>query len=86
MKYLHTIVAALVIFAALNWGLVGLLGFDVVAKVLGLGLLSRIVYIALGVAGAIAVYTQFATRRKTDAEPVVVAERTESRTVHGLAR
>ena len=85
MKYLHTVVAALIIFAALNWGLVGLLGFDVVSKVLGLGLLTRIVYIALGAAGAAAVYTEFASRPKT-AAPVPPAESRESKTIHGVAR
>ena len=84
MKYVHSVVAALIIFAALNWGLVGLLGFDLVAKVLGLGLLSKIVYIALGAAGAIAVYTEFAVRKSGKTAPVMPSRPRESKTLHGL--
>ena len=41
----------LLIIGGLNWGLVGLFGIDVVASILGPGsMLSRVVYIAVGVA------------------------------------
>lgn len=41
----------LLIIGGLNWGLVGLFGIDVVASVFGPGsMLSRVVYIAVGVA------------------------------------
>jgi uncharacterized protein len=40
---------ALLIVGGLNWGLVGLFGFDLVAAIFGAGsLLSRIVYVAVG--------------------------------------
>lgn len=47
----------LLIIGGLNWGLVGLFGFDLVAAIFGsMTLLSRVVYVIVGVA---AVYTLF---------------------------
>jgi len=49
MKTLDVIVAILLIVGGLNWGLVGLFGFDLVAKILGdMTLLSRVVYSLVG--------------------------------------
>lgn len=40
----------LVVIGGLNWGLVGLLGFDLVAALFGkMSILARIVYILVGV-------------------------------------
>lgn len=42
----------LVIIGALNWGLIGLFGFDFVATLLGeMSTLSRLVYSLVGLAG-----------------------------------
>jgi len=43
----------LVIIGALNWGLIGLFGFDLVASLFGgqTALLSRIIYSLVGLAG-----------------------------------
>ena len=42
----------LVIVGAVNWGLVGLLGFDLVAAIFGsMTAASRIVYVLVGIAG-----------------------------------
>ncbi|MBP6952198.1 MAG: DUF378 domain-containing protein [Alphaproteobacteria bacterium] len=44
----------LVIFGALNWGLVGALGIDLVARIFGSGsFASRVVYILIGIAAII---------------------------------
>jgi len=51
MKYGHYIAAILVIIGALNWGFVGLLKLDVVSFVFGASLLSRAVYLLIGLAG-----------------------------------
>lgn len=52
MKRFDVIAAALVVVGALNWGLVGLFGFDLVKALLGDGtVLSRAVYVLVGVAG-----------------------------------
>lgn len=50
MKAFDVIVAVLLVVGGLNWGLVGLFGFDLVASILGhMSFLSRIVYILVGV-------------------------------------
>lgn len=48
----------LVIIGALNWGLIGLLNFDLVAFLLGgsMSLLSKIIYSLVGLAGAYMIY------------------------------
>ena len=54
MKAFDVIVAGLLVIGGLNWGLVGLFNFDLVATILGnMSALSRIIYI---VVGASAVY------------------------------
>lgn len=48
----------LVIVGALNWGLVGVLDFDLVAKLFGdMTFLSRLVYSLVGVGGVITLLT-----------------------------
>jgi uncharacterized protein len=54
MKTLYWIALALVLIGALNWGLVGLFNFNLVAALLGEGsALSRIVYILVGISAVI---------------------------------
>ena len=51
MKALDILMTALVIVGGLNWGLVGILNFDLVAAVLGdMSAFARIVYALVGVA------------------------------------
>lgn len=53
MRGLDVAAAVLVVVGALNWGLVGLFQFDLVAALLGDGgFLSRLVYGLVGLAGA----------------------------------
>jgi uncharacterized membrane protein YuzA (DUF378 family) len=62
MNVLSTIVLVLLIVGALNWGLVGLFSFDLVAGVFGkLPILTRLIYIVVGLAGiyAIVFFTTF---------------------------
>ncbi|WP_292387637.1 DUF378 domain-containing protein [Methanosarcina sp. UBA5] len=48
----------LVIVGGLNWGLVGLLNFDLVAAIFGMGnLLARIVYILVGISAVYMIYS-----------------------------
>ncbi|MBI2019770.1 DUF378 domain-containing protein [Candidatus Daviesbacteria bacterium] len=50
-------VAWLVVIAAINWGLVGLLNLNLVEAVLGAGSsLTKIVYIVIGLAGVYQAY------------------------------
>ena len=49
MKAFDVIVASLLVIGGLNWGLVGLFNFDLVATILGnMSALSRIIYIVVG--------------------------------------
>ena len=53
MKVFDVVVAALLVVGGLNWGLVGLLSFDLVAAIFGsMSAISRLVYILVGL-GAI---------------------------------
>ena len=50
MRAIDTITLLLVIVGGLNWGLVGLFNFDLVAALFGeMSLLSRIVYVLVGI-------------------------------------
>lgn len=56
MKVLYYIALTLVIIGALNWLLVGLFSFDLVATLLGnMSVLSRIVYVLVGIAGIVSI-------------------------------
>ena len=58
MKTLNVIALVLVIVGGLNWGLVGLFNFDLVAAIFGnMSVLSRVVYSLVGVS-AVVVATQ----------------------------
>jgi uncharacterized protein len=50
MRIVNTITLVLLIVGGLNWGLVGLLGFDLVAALFGeMSPVSRLVYVLVGV-------------------------------------
>ena len=52
MKVIDYIALILVIIGAINWGLIGLFGFDLVATLFGsMSVVSRIVYTLVGIAG-----------------------------------
>ena len=52
MKVIDTIALILVIIGAINWGLIGLFNFDLVAILFGtMTAISRIVYVIIGIAG-----------------------------------
>jgi uncharacterized membrane protein YuzA (DUF378 family) len=52
--YIGLVCFILVIFGALNWGMVGVFGIDVVARLFGPGNIgAKIVYILIGAAGII---------------------------------
>ena len=66
MKWCDTISLTLVIVGALNWLLIGVIRFDLVAFLLGnMTLLSRIVYILVGLCGLylITLYGRISDRR-----------------------
>lgn len=56
MKVLYYIALTLVIIGALNWLLIGLFSFDLVATLFGnISVFSRIVYVLVGIAGIISI-------------------------------
>ena len=58
MRIVNVITLVLLIVGGLNWGLVGLFGFDLVAALFGDGsAFSRIVYILVGLAALWCLYT-----------------------------
>ncbi len=55
------IVGWILVIGALNWGLVGLLGWNLVETIFGVGgMLTKIVYIIVGVAGVYKAYMMLA--------------------------
>lgn len=48
MQYLGVLALVLLVVGGLNWGLVGLLNFNLVTTLLGEGMLANIVYILVG--------------------------------------
>jgi len=56
MKLLCNIALTLVIIGALNWLLIGLFDFDLVAALFGtMSILSRIIYSLVGISGIISI-------------------------------
>ncbi len=52
MKVIDKIALVLIIIGAINWGLIGLFKFDLVATLFGnMSVLSRIVYTLVGISG-----------------------------------
>lgn len=56
MKVLYNIVLTLVIIGALNWLLIGISNFDLVAAIFGtMSAFSRIIYALVGISGIISI-------------------------------
>ena len=56
MKAIDYIVLVLVIIGAINWGLVGFFGLDLIAFLFGsMSVLSRIIYAVIGICGLYAI-------------------------------
>lgn len=56
MKVLYNIVLTLVIIGALNWLLIGVFKFDLVATIFGnMSIISRIIYALVGISGIISI-------------------------------
>ena len=65
MRALDAIVAVLLIVGGLNWGLVGVFNFDLVAAIFGAGTaLSRIVYTVVGLCAVYWLVEWSAIRRR----------------------
>lgn len=65
MKSIDVIVASLLVVGGLNWGLVGILHFDLVAMLLGdATMLSRLVYTVVGLCALYQVFQWKAIQRR----------------------
>jgi len=57
MRIVNMIAILLLIIGGINWGLVGLMGLDLVAVIFGAGtLLANLVYILVGVSAVYSIY------------------------------
>ena len=60
MKVIDTIALILVIIGAINWGLVGIFNFNLVDAIFGsMSVISRIIYILVGISGLWAIKLLF---------------------------
>lgn len=65
MKSLDVLIAILLVVGGLNWGLVGLFNFDLVATLLGqMSALSRVVYAVVGISAIYYVLAWKSIRRR----------------------
>jgi uncharacterized protein len=76
MKKLDILAAVLVVVGGLNWGLVALAEFDLVATIVGLDFgetnaASRVVYGLVGLAAVYQIVQQAAIRRRWSRDPQV---------------
>ena len=62
---IHNTALILTIIGGLNWGLVGLFGFDLVAFLFGsMSVLSRIVYILVGASAVLLAFSSFTSVKR----------------------
>ena len=60
MKIIDKIALALIIIGAINWGLIGIFNFNLVDTIFGtMSIVSRIIYILVGVSGLWAIRLLF---------------------------
>ena len=60
MKVIDTIALVLLIIGAINWGLVGIFNFNLVDAIFGaMSVISRIIYILVGISGLWAIKLLF---------------------------
>lgn len=64
MYYVEKIALWLLIIGGLNWGLVGLLDFNLIGIIFGnLSILARVIYILVGLAAVYLIWAQFVPDR-----------------------
>ena len=64
MKNLDLITLVLIIVGALNWGLVGAFQFNLVTAIFGVGAISNIVFILVGLSGVYQLVRLFSAPRQ----------------------
>lgn len=58
------LVGWVLVVGAVNWGLVGLLGMNVVEQIFGATIITKIVYIVVGLAGVYKAYMMVGGKKK----------------------
>lgn len=67
MKYIKYTAYALTLIGALNWGLVGLFGFNLVAQIFGdMTIMSRIIYSLVGFSAIVSAYFMYNRSKHED--------------------
>lgn len=62
MQFIKLTAFILTVIGALNWGLVGVLRFDLVASIFGdMSTITRLIYALIGVSGIVALITMYGT-------------------------
>ncbi len=59
MKYLGTVTLLLLVVGGVNWGLVGLLNLNLVEMLFGMSMVTKVVYVLVGVSAVYVGLTKF---------------------------
>ena len=62
MGMLDTVAMVLVVVGAINWGLYGLMGMNIVESIVGMSL-AKIVYILVGVSGVLVLWKWYGNKK-----------------------
>lgn len=69
LRIVHIVALVLVIIGALNWGMIGVADFNLVAAVFGDGAIARTIYALVGLSALVILYTEFAVVRTAERTP-----------------
>lgn len=65
MKSYKSLVLAVVVIGAINWGLVGLVGLNIISTLFGQGtVLEKVVYVLVGLAGVLLAWEKWGSAAK----------------------
>jgi uncharacterized protein len=66
MKIIKIIALILVVVGGLNWGLVGLFDYDLVAAIFGaMSVISRVVYVLVGISAIVLIVAEFSGKKRS---------------------
>ncbi len=71
MKALHLIAFILVVIGGINLGLIGAANFDLVAKILGTGTVTKVVDVLIGLSALVLVFTHWGDCKKCESKTTV---------------
>jgi hypothetical protein len=79
--WLHVVAFTLLVVGGLNWGLIGLLNFNLVSALFGMGAMAQLVYVLVGVSAVYLVLTH-----KDDCKTCEMMMKTTSKKSKGKRR